>query len=369
VALAGGGTGGHIYPALAIAAGLRAERPGIGLLYLGTARGLEADLVPRAGIPFVALSGGGVAGKSPLLAARGAAALARGAAQALVVLRRFRPHVVVGTGGYASVPALLAAALLRLPVAIQEQNVYPGAANRLLSRVAREVYVPVEETRRHLARRARVLVTGNPVRREVLLAGREEAARRLGFDPARPVLVVLGGSRGARAINGATAAALPGLLGRGMQVLWVTGAAYHAGALAAVAAAGIEPASFGKIRVEPYLHAMADALALADLVLARAGAMTLAEVTARGVPAVLVPSPNVVRDHQRQNARALERAGAALVIAEPELDGERLLAATSAILDDPARLQAMAGASRRLGRPDALDVIVQRVLALATGVR
>lgn len=369
VALAGGGTGGHIYPALAIADGLRGSRPGTSLVYLGTARGLEADLVPRAGIPFFPISGGGVVGKSPLAAARGMLALARGTVQAASILRRFSPHVVVGTGGYASVPAAAAAVLLRVPLVIQEQNVYPGVSNRLLARFAREVYVPAETTRRYLPCPERALVTGNPVRPELLAGRRDEAAARLGFDPRRPVLAVFGGSRGARAINRAAATALPALAGRGIQSLWVTGEAYHGEALAALRGAGIQPASSGNIRVEPYLHGMADALAVADLVVARAGAMTLAEVTARGVPAILVPSPNVAFDHQRHNARRLERAGAALVIAEQGLDGGRLAESAASLLGDPAALRSMAENSRRLGRPDALVAIVERILAVADAAR
>ncbi|MCL6450025.1 MAG: undecaprenyldiphospho-muramoylpentapeptide beta-N-acetylglucosaminyltransferase [Acetobacteraceae bacterium] len=365
VVVSGGGTGGHIYPALAIARALARRFPGVEAVYVGTRRGLEADIVPRAGLRFATITARGVVGKSPLAALGGGAALVRGAVESLGLLRRLRPRLVVGTGGYVSLPVVLAARLLGIPAAVQEQNVVPGWANRVLSGLGAEAFLPCEEARRYLPPWARARVTGNPVRPEVLEARREEAAPRLGLDPRGFTLVVFGGSRGAESLNRAMVGALPYLARRpGLQVVYVTGRMHHRAALTdlgGMAKAGIAQQRPGKIRVEPYLYNLEDALAAADLVVCRAGAMALAEITARGLPAVLVPSPHVAYNHQVKNALQLARRGAAVVIAEHELGPERLLRELEGLMDDPKRLQAMARASRGLGRPQALDEIVSRL--------
>lgn len=383
--LTGGGTGGHIYPALSIAAACREKVSGVDILYVGTADGLEARLVPRAGITFAAVAAGGLVGKDPLGAARGAGSLARGLWQALALVRRFQPHVVVGTGGYASVPVVAAAVLLGVPVALQEQNAVPGVANRVLSRFAGFVAAAYEESRLHFPRGARVRVTGNPVRPEVLRGDREEARRSLGVPAgARQVLVFMG-SRGSATVSRAIADMLPHFAGQPEVRLMIgTGEAHYDAVLRRLAELGLpaqpEPAAGGagaapggearvalvggNVKVCSYIFDMTTALAAADLVVARAGAITLAEMTARGLPGVLVPSPHVTHHHQELNARVLEGRGAARVLAEEGLTGEALAQTVRGIIDDPAAMARMAGASRALGRPHALDDIVEGILAL-----
>lgn len=366
IVLTGGGTGGHIYPALGIAARIRERLPQAEILFVGTADGMEASLVPREGIPFHPIAARGLIGKSARDAFLGALATLRGVGQALALVRRFRPHVVVGTGGYASGPVALAAAVLGIPLVLQEQNAVPGVTNRVLSRFAAVVAVAYEESRRWFPRRARLVVTGNPVRPEVVRADRDRARRELGVPEGTRLVLVFMGSRGSATVNAAVTAILPALARRpGLMVLFATGTAHYDGVVRRLAGAGLGPA----VRVVPYLYDIVTPLAAADLVVARAGAITLAEVTARGLPAVLIPSPYVTHDHQEHNARVMEERGAALVIRERDLSPERLLAAVTGLLDDPQGLARMADASRALGRPGAVDAIVDEILALARARR
>ncbi len=354
----GGGTGGHIYPALAIARGLR-ERYGAEVLYVGTDRGLEADLVPRAGLPFAAISAGGLRRRVDPGNLAVLARTVRGLFQAWALLGRWKPAVVVGTGGYVCGPTVLAAVARGIPTFIHEQNAYPGLTNRLLAGLVRQVALTFPEAAAHLPRRARVVVTGLPVRPEIVTADRGAARQALGIDPHTRVLLVFGGSRGARKINDAMIGVLEALSGRpGVHVIQATGKAEYRDYAARLEAAGIKIGSGGNITLTPYLYDMAQALAAADLVVCRAGASTIAELTVRGLPAVLVPYPHATARHQDYNARACARAGAAVVIPDRELDGPRLLAVVGQLLGDEERLRAMGAASRRLARPQALEDIL-----------
>ena len=365
VLLTGGGTGGHIYPALAIAAELRRRVPGCELLYVGTREGLEGRIVPRAGLSFATVSARGLMRKAPREVLAGLVALMRGLWQADRILARFRPHVVVGTGGYVAAPVALAAVRRGIPLVIQEQNAVPGATNRLLARWARAVCVPFAEAGRFFPPGTPVVVTGNPVRPEILTVRRDEARARLGIGATEPVVLVTGGSRGAERINRAALELAVAMAGWPEGVLlWASGERYH-GELRMrlerrLAAAGRQPAR--RVRLFPYIDDMPTAYAAADLYVGRAGATTLAEITARGLPAILVPSPHVAHHEQDENARVLARAGAAVVIPDGELTGARLVALVRELLADPARLAAMARASRQLGRPDATGAIVDRIL-------
>ncbi|MDA8066353.1 MAG: undecaprenyldiphospho-muramoylpentapeptide beta-N-acetylglucosaminyltransferase [Thermaerobacter sp.] len=363
VLVTGGGTGGHIYPALAVAKALRDRVPGCQVLYVGTAAGLEHDLVPREGVPFRAVRAAGMVGKGASGKLRGAAHTTCGLGQSLRLVASFRPDVAVGTGGYVAAPVMLAAWLWRVPVLIQEQNVLPGATNRLLARLADRVALPFEASRRHFPARvsSRLRVVGNPVRPEVLTARREEGARRLGLDPARPTVLIYGGSRGAKALNRAGVEVLRGFRGTGNQAILITGEVYHREVGAALEREGIAGPN---LLVYPYLHHLEDALAVSDLVVARAGAMTVAELTARGLPSVLIPSPNVAHHHQDANARLLARAGAAVLVRERELAGKQFAALVRELLEDRERLEHMAQQSRALGRPQALEDLVALVLEL-----
>ena len=366
IALTGGGTGGHIYPALAVARVLQEEYRAR-LLYVGSRGSMEADLVPREGIAFRAITVSGLRGKSPAQVVLGTGRAMLAVGQALAILREFRPHTVLGTGGYVTGPVVLAALLCRTPAVLQEQNVVPGATNRWLSPFCHAVCVPYAACLVHFPSRARLVVTGNPVRPQVVARTREEGCRSLGLDPRRPTLLVLGGSRGARRVAQAALDALPAIRAAqpGVQVLIIAGRDYYPEARARLE----DTVASGDVRLEPYVYNMEDALAAADLVVGRAGAMTVAEVTARGLPAVLIPSPNVVGRHQDYNARQLEKEGAARVIPEERLDGQALAAAVNGILGDASLREAMAGNSRRLGKPDAARRVAEVVVGAARSGR
>lgn len=379
VLLAGGGTAGHVHPALAIGAGLRRAVPGCELLYLGTERGLEAQIVPREGIPFGRVRAAGVVGGSPWrkLTALGRAGL--GACDARRHLVAFRPQLVVVTGGYVCAPVGLAAYLHHVPLALQEQNAVPGLTNRFLSRFARVVFLPFPQALEHFPAAARAdrgpagprfQVTGNPLRPALLEVDRATARARLQVPPDAEVVYAFGGSGGAERLNRAFCDALPALLRRPRAVvLYATGARYHDGALARLRELGVaSQIERGRLVIAPFFERGELPLAAADLALARAGAMTVSELAARGLPAVLVPSPNVPNDEQRANARVLTSAGAARVLSDAELSGERVARELGELLDRPGELRAMAAAARSVARADALDRIVEALLRIAGGV-
>ncbi len=368
VVIAGGGTGGHVYPGVTIARTLVERDPTIQVLFIGTKKGLEADVVPREGFRLVTIGVDAFKRRlsvgTVLAAFRACGALA----QSLAILAREKPRVVIGTGGYVSGPAVLAAWMMRIPTLVHEQNVFPGVTTRLLSRVASTVATTYVESSRYLARRARVVVTGNPVRRSILTASRREGAETFGLDRNLPTLLVFGGSQGARAINDAMVEALEGIARRpDVQVIHQTGRADHARVVRELEARGVLQAGKGRLVIEPYLYQMDRAMACADLVVCRAGAISIAEITARGLPAILVPFPGAAEGHQEKNARALERAGAAVVVLQRDLAGPALLQMVLEILGDRARLARMSEGSRVLGRPGAADAIADLVVGLACG--
>lgn len=361
VLIAGGGTAGHVFPAIALAERLSSE-PGVEVVFAGTSTGQEARLVPAAGFALETIEARPLrrelsldALAAPLVAMRSVAAC-----RPLVE----RADVVVGMGGYVSVPVGLAAVWRGRPLVLHEQNAVPGLANRALARWARTVCVSFVEAKARLPRRARVVVTGNPVRERVARVVRDRerlagmAYDELGLEPGLRTLVVFGGSQGALRLNTAAAQAIPSLLERlgDLQVLLLTGPAH---ARAAAVALGDRP----RVRVLGFLERMELAYAVADLVVARAGATTCAEVSVCGIPAVLVPYPYATGRHQEANARALERAGGAVVAPDAELTGERLARIVLEILSDRARLSAMALGMRAWARPDAAEALARRVLA------
>lgn len=357
----GGGTGGHVYPALSIAVAVRDRERSARVLYVGTADGLEAGLASREGMPFAAISSRGLVGKRGMQLVSGIFVSLLGLGQSLRILRRFAPHVVVGTGGYVAGPVMAAASLLRIPAVIQEQNVVPGVANRLLSRRAALVFAAYEDSRRFFPPGANLVVAGNPVRPDLLRFGREECRRRLGVRAGEFYVAIFMGSRGSATANSAVVRILPELARTpGLRVLFATGAAHYEGVKTR-----LDAPLGGNVEVRSYIHNMGEVMAAADLVVTRAGAITLAEITARGLPAILIPSPYVTHDHQARNAEVLQRRGAALVMEEDSRLDERLANGIVGLMRDPAALIRMGGSSRSLGRPDALHTIVEAVLRLS----
>lgn len=361
--LAGGGTGGHIYPALTIAESLREIDPDATFLYVGTARGRESEVVPQAGLPFETVTSGGFVNLGLAEKIAGVARVARGVGEATSIVSRFRPDIIIGTGGFVCGPIYLAALLKRRPLVIQEQNAFPGVANRIAARWARAVFVPFEEARAIFPRGARLHLAGNPVRREVTRADGMEGRRAYGFDPADQVLLISGGSGGARDFNLAVVRAVQQLLPERprLQVLHMTGERYHQQVLEAYGG------PIERVRVVPYIHNMPDAMAAAELGIFRAGAMTLAEVAVRGLPSILIPSPNVTHNHQEWNARSFEQKGAAVVLPEADLAEGALAQSAAALLDDQSRRAAIRQALLAVAEPEASRRIAEMIARIARG--
>lgn len=352
VLLAGGGTGGHLYPGLAVAD--RLTREGVECLFIGTRKGLESRVVPERGYPIRFIQARGLSLR-PVALVKALASLSWGTFQSLRILASFRPQLVVGTGGYVSAPVVLAAALRGLPSVVLEQNAVPGKTTRLLGRLARRVCVSFEASADHLPS-ARVVVTGNPVAPEVLNADRAQARLSLSIPEGQPCLLVTGASQGARSLNEAVLKALPGWRERPWTIIHLTGPSHFE----AVREQSQHVLSGSRLdyRPEGYRGEMAVAYAAADLVVGRAGATTIAEITARGLPSVLVPYPHAAEGHQEKNAEALVSRGGAVVVKDQEV-GERLEALVVSLLDSPEKLAAMGAASARVGRPDALERIIE----------
>lgn len=366
ILLTGGGTGGHVYPALTIAEEIRRLEPAAEFLYVGSAGGLEAEIVPRAGIPFAAVAAGALVGIGPAARIRGLWRTAAGTLQALGHIRRFRPGAVLATGGFVSGPVLAAAWLGRVPVALWEGNAYPGAAIRLFSRYARVVFVPYPEARQHFPSGARLAALGNPVRREVVETTREAARARLGLPGGAEVILAFGGSQGGRGLHDALVPAAVRLLARPrLHLIHVTGPRQWDHVVSRYREAGLDPGQEPRLRLRPYLHDMPLALAAADLAVTRAGATTMAEIAVRGLPAVVIPFPHATHGHQEHNARALERRGGVIVIREADLTPERLEEALRLLLDEPGRRERMARALREAASAGAGEAIARRVLGIA----
>ena len=375
VLIAGGGTAGHVLPGLAIAEAL--VNSGVvenqsSVYLVGSRRGIEVDLVPPTGFDLTVLPGRGIQRRLALANLAAGIGLLCGFVQALILVIRRRPAVVVSLGGYASIPCALAALVLRVPVVVAEQNAVPGAANRLTGRFARACAVSFPGTDL-----PRSTMTGNPVRqgvRKVAESGdrirdRSEARAALGVNTC-PFVVVFGGSLGARRINQALVRAVEDWKGGPVVVEHVVGPRGWMKGLAGGVSADDAPertvaaAPDVEYRAVMYEADMLTVLRAADLVVCRAGATSVAELSALGVPSILVPLPGAPGDHQTANARYLEDAGGALLVSDPELDGDRLGVEMAALLADTGRLVAMANGARSVGRPDAAD----RVVALIASV-
>ncbi len=353
VIVAGGGTGGHLFPGIAVVEELRRRRPDLDVLFVGTERGIEARLVPEMGERLELIDVMPLKGRSATELARSLAMLPGAAAQAMRILSQSGPDLVIGVGGYASGPMLAAAAARGVPTAVLEQNAHVGLTNRLLAPVVGRAYVTFAETADRFSKR-RVRVSGNPVRRAFVDAAHRAHTDPEGFEARARRVLVMGGSQGAKALNETLPEALAkaGVARRGVEVVHQTGAAMRDEVQARYRALGVEA------EVVSFIDDMAAAYGSAAVVVARAGATTVAELCAIGRPSILVPYPFAANDHQRKNAEALERAGATICVPEDELDAEALGLRIASLLDHPERRRAMGEAARRFGRPDAAASIV-----------
>jgi len=350
--LAGGGTGGHLFPAIALAEQFKAEEPQGEVLFVGTERGLEARMLPELGWTLETIEMSGWAGRGFVARFKVLGQLLKSLSQSRKILRSFNPDVVVGVGGYASVPVLLAAKILKIPYLVHEQNAWPGLANRLLGCWAKRVCLSFDEADRAFHRSATVL-TGNPVRVAM------ETCPALNGD--KPCLLVFGGSQGAVAINRTIVAALP-LLDewRGkLEIIHQTGEQDYEKTVQ-----GYRDNNWPEMEVTPFIKDMADAYARSTLIVCRAGATTLAELTACGRPAILVPYPHAAAGHQSTNARAMTAKGAAMTMEETDLTPERLASLINGLLHDRTSIKTMAAAAKGLARRGAAARLLQECRAV-----
>jgi UDP-N-acetylglucosamine--N-acetylmuramyl-(pentapeptide) pyrophosphoryl-undecaprenol N-acetylglucosamine transferase len=358
VVIAGGGTGGHLYPGIAIARELLARQPDAQISFAGTAQGIEARVVPREGFVLDVIRSAGLKGKSIADRARGAALLPIGVLAAWRLVSSRRPDVVIGVGGYSSGPVVLAAALRGIPTMLLEQNAVPGLTNRWLSRVVKAAAVTFDATATYFG--AKAFVSGNPVRPEFFATAGPQQESALDDQHSVTRVLVFGGSQGAHAINVAMVEAAPRLAAGGshLRLVHQTGERDVEVVRTAYRQAGLQAV------VEPFLYDMGRQLGQADVVVCRAGATTLAEITAAGKAAILIPLPTATDDHQRKNAEALAAAGAADVLLQQDASGTAVADRVLALAADRGRRERMAKAARSLARPDAAKVIVDRALEL-----
>lgn len=363
-----GGTAGHVNPAIALAQLMQERAPETAVLFVGAERGLEKDLIPKSGYDFRTVHISSFHRSMKLAEIKhnliSVGNYIRAPHEARRILRDFRPDVVIGTGGYASFPLVKAAAKAGIPTAIHESNMVPGLTTKLLEPFADRIMVGFEECRSQYRHPERVVVTGTPVRGDFFSRTKEQARQELKLTEGKPLIVSFWGSLGASGMNRKMADFLA-LEAAKEPFYHIHGAGGgYDGLLARLKEKRVDLAAHPGLEVRPYIYDMARVLRAADLVLCRAGASTISELTALGVPALIVPSPYVTNNHQEKNARILERAGGACVVLESESSGQVLFQRCCEILHNEARQVEMAAAMARLGIPDATERILQTVLEL-----
>ncbi len=358
IVLTGGGTGGHIYPAIAVGQYMKEQVPDTKLLYIGTANGLESKIVPKQGIDFETIEITGFRRSLSFENIKTIMRFFKGVKRAKKLLRQFGAEAVVGTGGYVCGPVVYAAAKLGIPAFIHEQNAIPGLTNKFLSQYADAVGVSFEQSQAQFPKAKRTIYTGNPCATNALLAKSGNGFASLSLPRDTKLVVMAGGSRGAKVFNEAMIEMAPRLAQfPGIHFLFVTGEIYYENAKNTMSENGA--LNQKNVAVVPYLHNMTEVLCDSSLVVSRSGASMLAEIAALGRPSILIPSPNVTNNHQEANARSVVDAGAAELILEKELTGSMLLDKITKLLADEQRLLQMEAASKRLAVPDSALRIVQ----------
>ena len=359
ILLAAGGTGGHVYPAIAIADALKAENSDTEILFVGTKDHMEWKAVPKAGYDIRNVWISGFHRRFTLKNVLFPVKLITSLVQSLKILAGYKPHVVVSCGGYVAGPVGWVAGKKGIPVVIQEQNSFPGVTNRLLSNFAVKLFTAIKEADRYLTEE-KTKVTGNPTRATLTGADKEKALESFGFNGDKPVLLVMGGSGGAKTINEAMKANIEQLHDKaGLQVIWQCGARYYD-----ELSTEIDTKKFENLRLSAFLENMAEAYAAADLVISRAGASSCSELMLTGKPSVLVPSPNVAGDHQTQNAKAMADAGASKLLEDNAMK-ETMTELVEQLIYDQENLQRMNQAALNLAKPEAAKLIAKEILEIA----
>ena len=360
VIMTGGGTGGHIYPAIAIADEIRKRDENAEILFVGAETGLERKLVPENGYEVKLITVKGFNRKHLLQN------IDKGSKRAKELIKEFKPDVVIGTGGYVSAPVVKTAQKMKIPTYIHEQNAFPGVTNKMLERHVEKVFLGFAEGAEHFKHPKKHIIAGNPVRENFLRQEKGAARAQLGFAPQDFVLLAFGGSQGAGRINKAMIKVIEAFNGvAGFQICLATGSYYYQAIMNELQENGI--ALSDNIRVMEYIKDMPKYLAASDLVISRSGALTVAEVTVCGRPAIFVPSPNVTGNHQYFNAKAVSERGGAMVIEEKDLDNDRLISAILNLKNNPEILKDMSEKSKACASPDAVKIICSNIIL--SGIR
>lgn len=356
VIMTGGGTGGHIYPAIAIADRIRKSHPEAEILFIGTERGMEKDLVPKNGYQIRFITVSGFHRKKPWKNIKTAIDLSKGNRETKKILTSFQPDLVIGTGGYVCGPVVRLAHKMGIKTFIHEQNAFPGVTNKLLEKYVDGVFVSFEESKKYFKKKQKLIVTGNPIRKSFTIANQEQSRAKLGIGPDEFAVLCFGGSLGAGKINHTMVGVIEAMQHvKDMKVFFITGKIYYERICAALKERGIEPST--KINILEYADNMHEYLAAADLVISRAGALTVSEITACGKPSLLIPSPNVTGNHQFFNAKVVADKGGAVIVEEKDLTEEELIGRLMKWKDNKEVLDSMALASGKLATLDAVDRI------------
>lgn len=356
--LAGGGTGGHLFPAVAVAQKIKQMKPESEILFIGNKSKIEGSVVPKLGFNFRHIWIKGLTRAFKFENILFPLKLVVSCIQSLLINMKFKPAVAVGAGGYVSGPAIFCASIMGAKVILLEQNSYPGLTTRLLERFADQIHTSFEDSKKYFRNQDRVFITGNPVRDDLGTIDKAEALKKFDLDISNKTLLVLGGSLGARSINESVAASIIRFEAEGIQIIWQTGKYYYD-----------EFSSYNSsvVKVYAFIDDMNAAYSTCDMLIARAGATTIAEVTTLGIAAVLVPSPNVAANHQFYNAKSLTDKHAAVMI-EDKLLSNKLFDTISDILKDDERLHQLRKNARSLAKPDALKIIAGQAIKLAEQV-
>ncbi|NOX16968.1 MAG: undecaprenyldiphospho-muramoylpentapeptide beta-N-acetylglucosaminyltransferase [Chlorobi bacterium] len=352
---AGGGTGGHLYPAIAVAEKLVALKSESDLLFIGTSKKIESRVVPKLGYKFKSIWISGFARKFAMKNILFPLKLIVSSLQALGINMSFKPSVAIGTGAYVSGPAIWAAKIMGAKIVLLEQNSFPGITNRMLEKKADKIFIAFEDSKKYFREKEKLVVTGNPVRTNLQLISKDEAVRKFGLSHDKKTLLIFGGSLGAKSINDAVAKSLDSFMGENIQVIWQCGEIYFE---------NYKQYDSDNVKVLAFIDDVAAAYSAADLILCRAGATTIAEISALNLPAIFVPSPNVAADHQFKNAKALADADAAILINDKDAM-EKLAPTAIGLLNDEEKLKRLKNNVGKFSNPKAAEKIAESILKLA----
>ncbi|MGL5694371.1 MAG: undecaprenyldiphospho-muramoylpentapeptide beta-N-acetylglucosaminyltransferase [Peptostreptococcaceae bacterium] len=362
VLLSGGGTGGHVYPAIAIANRIKEQYPDAEIMFVGTEKGIESEIVPKYGYELKTVTVQGFKRKIDVDNVKRVFKLFKGLEQSRKVVKKFNPDVVIGTGGYVSGPVLFNAAMSKFPTVVHEQNSFPGVTNKILSKVVTRVLTSFEDSHKRFPEgsQEKLVLTGNPVRKEILVARKNVARKNLGISEDKKMVLCYGGSGGSEEINEAMRLVIENMVKEDVAFIFATGKYYYEEFSKKIEHLNLKSYQ----QVVPYLEDMANALAASDLVIGSAGAISLAEITALGKPSIIIPKAYTAENHQEYNAKSIESRGAGIAILEKDLTPNTLNETVFKILGNRELLIDMSNSSKEIGNPEAIDLIVDEIIKI-----